>query len=270
MPLADQIIGAESGGNPNATNPNSSAMGAGQFINATWLDLIGKYRPDLAQGKSPAQILALRSDPDVSRQMVRAYANENTNILGNAGLPATAGNLYLAHFAGPGGAVNVLKADPSTPVSQILSPQAIAANPFLRGMNAGQLAAWAGGRVGGQQKAQPMNPDDQSQPLNIAPATQTASAAMPQGSLMGILAPMLARGQLPAPQNGALGLLNGGNPLGSAQPANYQAAPMPSVAASPVAPTMQLPQLPNGTPAAQMMRAALLASLMRSPGAQIT
>lgn len=268
MPLADQIINAESGGETNATNPNSSATGPGQFINSTWLDLIGKYRPDLAQGKSPAQILALRSDPDVSSQMVRAYANENTNILGNAGLPATAGNLYLAHFAGPGGAVNVLKADPSTPVSQILSPQAVAANPFLKGMNAGQLAQWAGGRVGGQQKAQPMNPDDQSQPLNIAPPAQVAAAqAMPQGGLMGILAPMLARGQLPTPQGGALGFLNGSNPSAATQPMNAQ-APMPSVAASPAAPTMQLPQLPNGTPAAQMMRAALLASLMRSPGAQ--
>lgn len=263
MALADQIINAESGGNANAANPRSSAVGPAQFINSTWLNLIDKYRPDLAQGKSPAQILAMRSDPDVSSQMVRAYANENTNILGDAGFPASAGNLYLAHFAGPGGAVNVLKADPSTPVSQILSPQAVAANPFLRGMNAGQLAAWAGGRVGGQQKAQPMNLDDQSAPLNIAPAAQTASAAMPQGGLMGILAPMLARGQLPAPQGGALGFLNGGNP--SPQP-TMQASP--SVAASPAAPTMQLPQLPNGTPAAQMMRAALLASLMRSPGAQ--
>lgn len=35
MALEDQIIGAESGGNPTAKNPRSSATGAGQFIDST-------------------------------------------------------------------------------------------------------------------------------------------------------------------------------------------------------------------------------------------
>jgi len=52
MGLIDSIIGAESGGDPNAKNPNSSATGAGQFISSTWLDTIKAARPDLAQGKS--------------------------------------------------------------------------------------------------------------------------------------------------------------------------------------------------------------------------
>ena len=43
--LAEQIIGAESGGNPNATNKFSTATGAGQFLRDTWLDTLRKHRP---------------------------------------------------------------------------------------------------------------------------------------------------------------------------------------------------------------------------------
>jgi hypothetical protein len=151
MGLIDSIIGAESGGNPNASNPNSSASGLGQFIDSTWLSTIRAHRPDLA-GQPDADLLALKSDPQLSREMTGAYASDNQAILSKAGFPVTGGNTYLAHFAGPGGAVSVLSADPSTPVSQIL-PHAMGANPFLQGMTAGDLRAWAERKVGGGQGA---------------------------------------------------------------------------------------------------------------------
>jgi hypothetical protein len=75
--LIDSIIGVESGGNPNATNPNSSASGLGQFIDSTWLDTIRTARPDLAQGKSDAELLSLKTDPQLSREMTEAYADQN-------------------------------------------------------------------------------------------------------------------------------------------------------------------------------------------------
>lgn len=81
MAISDLIIGAESGGNPNATNPNSSAAGLGQFINSTWLSTIRQHRPDLVQGKSDSEILAMRSDPALSREMTDAYAADNNAIL---------------------------------------------------------------------------------------------------------------------------------------------------------------------------------------------
>jgi soluble lytic murein transglycosylase-like protein len=74
MGLIDSIIGAESGGNPNATNPTSSASGLGQFIDSTWLNTIKTARPDLAEGKSDAELLALKTNPELSRQMTEAYA----------------------------------------------------------------------------------------------------------------------------------------------------------------------------------------------------
>jgi len=166
MGLTDSIIGAENGGNPNARNPNSTATGAGQFINSTWLGTIRRERPDLVQGKSEEEILALRTDPQLSRQMTEAYAAQNGAILSKAGLPVTPGSTYLAHFAGPQGAVAALSADPSAPVSSVMSPAAIKANPFLQGMTVGDLRAWADRKMGGAQVAQAA-PAGQQQPGNI-------------------------------------------------------------------------------------------------------
>ena len=58
-------------------------------------------------------------------------------------------DLYLAHFAGAGGATAALKADPSTPVVNLLGQAAVKANPFLDGMTAGGLVQWANGKMAG-------------------------------------------------------------------------------------------------------------------------
>lgn len=148
--VVDRIIGIESGGDPNARNPNSSATGAGQFIAGTWLSMIQQYRPDLAAGKSQQEILALRNNPAISREMTRRYAEQNATFLGARGIAATPGNIYLAHFLGPAGAAQVLTADPSTPVVNIVGQDAVNANrSILADKTAGEVAAWAARRMGG-------------------------------------------------------------------------------------------------------------------------
>jgi len=184
MGLIDSIIGAESGGNPNAVNPRSSATGAGQFLSATWLDTIRAARPDLAQGKTDEELLALRNDPQLSREMTEAYAGQNSAYLAKNGLPVTDGNTYLAHFAGPGGAVKVLQADPNAPVGDILGPAVVKANPFLARMTAADLQAWAARKVGGN-APQPQAPQASpaappNAPLQIAPQTPPLFAQAPQ------------------------------------------------------------------------------------------
>lgn len=141
--LIDNIIKAESAGNATAKNPRSSATGSGQFIEKTWLSMISKHRPELASGRNKKEILALRNDPQISREMTEAYASENAAYLERARLPATDGNLYLAHFAGPGQAARILRATPSAPISSIMSAKAIKANPFLKGKSAGWVRDWA-------------------------------------------------------------------------------------------------------------------------------
>lgn len=147
--VVDRIIGVESGGNASAKNPNSSATGAGQFIASTWMNMMKQYRPDVVAGKSASEVLALRNDPTLSREMTAHYAEENAQFLRNQGLQATDGNVYLAHFLGPRGASQILKADPSASVAAIVGEDVVNANPFLRGMSASQVAAWANKKMGG-------------------------------------------------------------------------------------------------------------------------
>lgn len=145
----DKVAGVESGGNPLAKNPNSSATGLGQFIDSTWLDMMNRHAPEMTQGKTPAEILALRNDPTLSRTMTDYLGQENGQALQSAGLPVTDGTKYLAHFAGAGGAVKTLRAAPGTPVASVLDADAMAANPFLQGMTTDQLVQWANSKVGG-------------------------------------------------------------------------------------------------------------------------
>jgi hypothetical protein len=181
--LYDRIIAAESGGNPYAKNPNSSAGGLGQFIDSTWLDTVKRNRPDIAHGRSDQEILALKSNPQLSRDMTAAYANQNVDYLRSRGFDASPGNTYLAHFAGPGGAATVL-AHPDAPVTALLAPSAIQANPFLRNMTGADLMRWASTRVGGQESPS-------AQPAAPALSAQTASPA-PQMDQANVLRAFLA------------------------------------------------------------------------------
>lgn len=191
MGLIDSIIGVESGGNPNARNPNSSAVGAGQFISRTWLDTIRAARPDLAQGKTDEELLALRTDPQLSREMTEAYANQNQATLSKSGLPVTPGTTYLAHFAGPGGAVKVLQSDPSAPAGAVLGEAVVKANPFLAKMTVGDLRAWADRKMGSN-AAQP------------APAPQAAPAPTNSPQTAGLLNIPMAPPQQPQQASGGL------------------------------------------------------------------
>jgi hypothetical protein len=178
MDLISRIVGAESGGNPTARNPNSSAAGLGQFIDSTWLDMVSRHRPDLVAGKSRDEILALKMDPDLSRAMTDAYANQNAVTLSQSGFQATPGNTYLAHFAGPQGALKVLGADPSAPVGGILGDAVVRANPFLANMTAGDLQAWANRKMGGSaSQAAPRPQQTAGPPTGLAPQTQPAQSA---------------------------------------------------------------------------------------------
>lgn len=153
----DKLISVESGGDPNARASTSSAEGHGQFIASTWLQTVRRYEPQLFDGRSREEVLALRRDPATSRRMTQYFTAENRSALESAGLPITDGTLYLAHFAGAGDAIKLMRAGPDTPAEQVVSPASVEANPsILRGKTARDVISWAENKMG--QEVSPMSP----------------------------------------------------------------------------------------------------------------
>ena len=135
----------ESSLNPNAKAGTSSAAGLYQFTGSTWLQTLDRHGAahglgwagDAISGgrvTDPAQrgtIMDLRYNPDASALMAGELANDNRMALtGILGREPDAGELYLAHFVGAGGAtrfLTALAADPGQSAAALL-PAAAAAN----------------------------------------------------------------------------------------------------------------------------------------------
>jgi hypothetical protein len=151
--VVERIIGVESHGDPNAKNKRSSATGLGQFLDETWLDMIRAHRPDLAKGRSQDEILELRRDAKVARELTARFTQRNVEMLRKRGLPVTPGTLYLAHFAGGAGAVAILSAMENADAALVMATadatgrtkreKIIKANPFLERFTVADLRNWA-------------------------------------------------------------------------------------------------------------------------------
>ena len=103
---------------------------------------------------SRAQVLDLRNDPSLSREMTGHLLDADNRALGAAGLPQTPTNSYLAHFLGSGGATALLKAASGTPVSDVLGDDQIAANrSILAAKTVDDVTRWAGRKMGDSPEA---------------------------------------------------------------------------------------------------------------------
>jgi hypothetical protein len=141
---------AESGMNPQAASPTSSARGLYQFIDQTWLATVKHAGPSLGYGKyadaivqNPAghfevpdaamrrDVMALRFDPAANAAMAGALTRDNaTALAGGLGRKASDGELYIAHVLGPAGALRLTSlavTNPSTAADTVF-PAAAEAN----------------------------------------------------------------------------------------------------------------------------------------------
>ena len=157
--VVERIVRAESNGNSKAKNPRSSATGVGQIIDQTWVENIQRHRQDLAAGRTREDLLALRADPALSREIVARMVEKNARMLKKRGLSVTPGSLYLAHFAGSAGAVAVLTGADDRDAASLLAAadatgrstreQLVKANPFLATLTVGELKSWANRKMRG-------------------------------------------------------------------------------------------------------------------------
>jgi len=139
----DRLMIAESGGRDDARNPLSTATGPFQFIESTFLDVMRRHFPKVAEGKSRDEILALRTNRKIARDAARAFTEDNAAILAADGHTPTFPNLRLAFLLGAGGASRVLAMEPDARVAPVLGRTVIRANPFMARLTAGQLVARA-------------------------------------------------------------------------------------------------------------------------------
>jgi hypothetical protein len=157
--VVERIIRVESNGNSKAKNSRSSATGAGQILDQTWLEMIQRHRQDLVAGRTSNDLLELRGDPALTREIVARMVEGNARRFRKRGLPVTPGTLYLAHFAGYAGAVALLTSADDLDAASLLAgadasgrssrEQLVKANPFLAKFTVGDLKFWADRKMRG-------------------------------------------------------------------------------------------------------------------------
>jgi hypothetical protein len=140
----------ESGFNPAAKAPTSSATGLYQFTRQTWLATLNAHGAEhglgwaadaierggsggygVADPQTRQAILDLRNNPDIAAAMAAELAMDNSSYLSQQlGRDITSTDLSLAHFLGAEGASKFLTALAASPDASAapLFPEAAAAN----------------------------------------------------------------------------------------------------------------------------------------------
>jgi hypothetical protein len=143
---------SESRHDPQAHNRRSSATGAFQFTERTWLDLVRRHgaalghgdaaakitvtngKPGVAEPADRASILALRSDSGFAGALAARYSDENRAALGkHLGRKVSENEVRIAYLLGASGAGRLLRAAQDHPGISVykIVPAAVRSNPGL-------------------------------------------------------------------------------------------------------------------------------------------
>jgi hypothetical protein len=123
----DKLAQAESGGDVNAKNPNSSASGKYQFTNDTWKSLVEKH------GKQTGITMRDKNNPQAQDVFAELFTKENADILTNKlGRQPTDGDLYVAHFFGaPQAAKFISNVGTNKAAFAVVPPRVVQANKSI-------------------------------------------------------------------------------------------------------------------------------------------
>jgi len=218
----------ESAMNPDARARTSSATGLYQFIDSTWLGTMQRHggrfglgdvasqialtpggTAQVADPAARAEILALRSDPQIASLMAAGLAEDNraylTPILGRE---PDHSELYLAHFLGAGGAGRFLSAmavNPNQSAASLFSRPAAANRPvfFESDGSARSLAGvmnYLSGKLENARSEAPTSMAGAIPQSYTAAALSRSGATAPYGSGLGQLdpSPLPSPARLPA------------------------------------------------------------------------
>lgn len=92
--IDEKMAMAESSGDPNAQNPNSTASGLYQFTDPTWNSLVNKH------GRKYGITKADKNNPQAQNIMLQYLKEDNARQLKAKGLPVNEKTIYFTHFMG--------------------------------------------------------------------------------------------------------------------------------------------------------------------------
>lgn len=148
LPSTERMIKSESGGDPNAQNPISSASGILQYTDATWNNAIKKY-PELgltiADKNNPEGQMRL-TDLLTTKEYIPALEKNN--------LPVDDASIYAMHHFGQQSATRLLKRRNSEVKAAALVPaDVVNSNPDVfyengRARSAKEVVEWLSERLG--------------------------------------------------------------------------------------------------------------------------
>jgi hypothetical protein len=114
---------------------------------------------DLTKGRRDQELLKLRRDTELTREIITRLVEQYARTLQKRGLPLTPGSLYLAYFAGPAGAVALLTGAEKADAASLMAAadvtgrtsrqKLVRANPFLEALTVGDLKNWADHKMRG-------------------------------------------------------------------------------------------------------------------------
>lgn len=141
----ERLAQIESNNQLYARARTSTASGLYQFIRSTWERLGGTWGSDGSKAFG-----GLRPSKAVQDQMIEKLTQQNAGALTRAGIAINKATLYAAHFLGVGGARNILKASPNTPIEQVTNAAQRRANPSIlkAGSTVGDFFAWLERKTG--------------------------------------------------------------------------------------------------------------------------
>jgi hypothetical protein len=170
----------ESGMNPAAKNPSSSAGGLFQFIDPTW-NQYGRGAP--------------KSDAIANTDAMARFTVDNRNHFRTAlGRDPSPGEMYLMHQQGAGGAINLLR-NASAPAASVVGDKAIALNAGQPGMTAGDFAnLWTKKFAGG---SSPASGGGAVPPAGIQASPPTQTGVDPTQNGLGAMLAQLMSAQQP-------------------------------------------------------------------------